>query len=111
MARAAEKSSQTLIVVHGNRYMEVFSNDRQAVKIVHVPFATTREGELLIEELLELRLPTFWSKIYRDGHLVDRDAIRDMKATDILKRDYDFAILRAFDRIAASNEKSEVGTC
>ena len=91
---------QTLIVLHGNRYVEVYSNERQAVKIVNVPFVYSTQGELLIEELLELRLPSVWSKVYRDGHLIDRDAIRDIKPTDIQKRDYEVSLLRSFNRIA-----------
>ena len=97
-------TTQTLIVLHGNRYFDVYSNERQAVKIVNVPFVHSAKGELLIEELLELRLPSVWSKVYRDGHLIDRDAIRDIKPTDIQKRDYEVSFLRSFNRIADGAE-------
>ena len=94
-------TTKTLIVLHGNRYVEVYSSERQSVKIVNVPFVQSAQGELLVEELLELRLPPVWSKVYRDGNLIDRDAIRDIKPTDIQKRDYDISVLKSFNRIAA----------
>lgn len=94
-------TTQTLIVLHGNRYIDVYSNEQHSVKIVNVPDMISREGELLIEELLTLRLPQYWSKVYRDGHLIDRDAIRDIKPTDLQKRDYEVSLLRSFNRIAA----------
>lgn len=93
-------TTQTLIVLHGNRYIEVYSSERQSTKIVNVPFVQSAKAELLIEELLELRLPHVWSKVYRDGNLIDRDAIRDIKPTDIQKRDYEVSLLRSFNRIA-----------
>ena len=100
MSTPKSSPTQTLIVLHGNRFIEVYSSERQSVKIVNVPFVHSAQGELLIEELLELRLPPVWSKVYRDGNLIDRDAIRDIKPTDIQKRDYEVSLLRSFNRIA-----------
>jgi hypothetical protein len=95
----ATTSGKTLIVVHGNRYVEVFSNERRQCKIVNVPEFTTAEGELLIEELLTLRLPHHWSKVYRDGYLVDRDAIKPLTVCDLEKRDNDIALVKTMNRI------------
>lgn len=100
MSTPKASQTKTLIVVHGNKYIDVYSNEEHAVKIVNVPDMISTEGALLIEELLTLRLPQYWSKVYSDGFLVNRDAIRDIKPTDIQKRDYEVSILRSFDRIA-----------
>lgn len=102
MSTSKSSQTKTLIVLHGNRYIEVYSSEQQSVKIVNVPDTISREGELLIEELLTLRLPQHWAKVYTDGLLVDRDAIRDIKPTDIQKRDYEVSLLRCFNRIADS---------
>lgn len=90
--------TKTLIVVHGNKYVDVFSNEEHAVKIVNVPDMISMEGELLIEELLTLRLPQHWAKVYSDGFLVNRDAIRDVSVVDIARRDNDLALIRTLNR-------------
>ncbi len=111
MATTALKSkSRILIVAYGTEYLEVFSDTRDAsVKIVNVPNFTSIKGELLIEELLTLRLPYTWSKVYRDGWLIDRDAIRDMQVDDICKRDEEIALIKTMNRIIESN--MEVKPC
>ena len=90
--------TKTLIVLHGNRYIDVYSSEQHAVKIVNVPDMISKEGELLIEELLTLRLPQYWSKVYVDGFLVNRDAIRDVSVVDIVRRDNDLALIRTLNR-------------
>lgn len=95
---------QTLIVIHGNRYIEVYSNERHPVKIVNVPDMKSVEGELLIEELLQLRLVPYWAKVYTDGYLVDRDAIKDMTVLDIVKRDNDIALVKTMNRIIGAEQ-------
>ena len=100
MSTPKASQTKTLIVVHGNKYIDVYSNKEHAIKTVNVPDMISREGKLLFEELLTLRLPQHWSKIYSNGFLVIRDAIRDIKPADIQKRDYEVSILRSFNRIA-----------
>ena len=92
-----------LIVAHGNEYIEVFADSRDAtVKIVNVPNYTSPIGELLIEQLLALRLPPVWAKVYREGSLLDRDTIRDVSPVDIAKRDNDISLIRTMNRIIAT---------
>jgi hypothetical protein len=98
-------NTKTLIVIHGNRYLEVFSNERSQVKIVNIPHMSSIAGELAIEELLTLRLPPYWAKVYSDGFLVDRDAIRDVSALDIAIRDNNVALIRTMNRHVAGNVK------
>lgn len=87
----------TLIIVHGNKYIDVYSSERHPVKIVNVPDMVSKEGELLIEELLTLRLPPYWSKVYSDGFLVDRDAIKDVSVSDLMVRDNNIALIRTMN--------------
>ena len=103
------QQARTLIVLHGNRYIEVFGSDRHPVKIVNVPDMRSIAGEILIEELLTLRLSPFWSKVYRDGYLIDRDAIRNMSVSDLVVRDHDNDLLKAMNSVIGSNEKHEAG--
>jgi len=99
-----------LIIAHGNEYIEVFSDTRDvAIKIVNVPNSTSIKGELLIEELLTLRLPPVWAKVYQDGRHLDGDAIRDVSPVDIVKRDGDIALLRTMNKIITQN--NEVRPC
>jgi len=89
-----------LIVVHGNEYIEVFCETRDAtVKIVNVPAMHTASGELVIEELLSVRLTQPWAKVHGEGYLIDRDAIRDIKVTDIIDRDEDCRLHSALSKI------------
>ena len=95
--------TKILIVAHGNEYVEVFSDSRDAtVKIVNVPAMHSIQGELLIEELLTLRLPYTWSEVYRNGFLIDRDAIKDISANDLVKRDNDLALIRTMNKIIST---------
>jgi hypothetical protein len=98
-------NTKTLIIIHGDKYLEVYSSERSQVKIVNVPNMTSIAGELLTEELLSLRLPPYWAKVYSDGFLVDRDAIRDVSAVDILLRDNNVALIRTMNRHVAGNVK------
>ncbi len=95
--------ARTLIVLHGNRYIEVFSSERHPVKIVNVPHMQSIEGDLLIEEMLQLRLTQYWAKVYTDGFLVDRDAIREVSVTDLFIRDNDIALVKTMNAIIAKN--------
>ena len=40
---------QTLIVLHGNRYIEVFTTDCHSTKIIAVPFMASAAGEICVK--------------------------------------------------------------
>ena len=97
----------TLIVLHGNRYIEVFASDRHPVKIVNVPDMRSIEGELQIEELLTLRLSPYWRQVYVDGILIDRDRIKNVSSADLSVREVDYAVHLTLDRILSDHAKHE----
>ena len=98
MPSTAKKSSQTLIVLHGNRYIEVFGSDRHPVKIIAVPFAETPKDEILIEELILQRLPPSWQDTYAECNLSDRDAIKPVEVIDLAVKDFDIDVLNTFKK-------------
>jgi hypothetical protein len=96
MAQAASKSN-VLIVVEGDRFLRVFGNPGVIVKTVQVPFYVSARGELLLEELIQQRLPHFWKKVYDDQELA-RHPIRNITADDIMARDIELAVFRTIER-------------
>jgi hypothetical protein len=96
MAQAASKSN-VLIVVEGDRFLRVFGNQEINVKTVQVPFCSSARGELLMEELIQQRLPNFWKKVY-DDRLIAMHPIRDIAVGDIVSRDMELAVLRTIER-------------
>jgi hypothetical protein len=102
MAQAANKTkskSHILIVVEGDRFIRVYSDDQQVdVKTVTVPFMLSQQGEILVDELLQQRLRGIWHQTYSEGHLVAMHPIRDLKPEDIVTRDLDMAVLRTIEK-------------
>ena len=60
MAQAADNTkskSRILIVVEGDRFIRVYSDDQHvSIKTVTVPFMLSQQGEILVDELLQQRL-------------------------------------------------------
>jgi hypothetical protein len=102
MAQAANKTkskSRILIVVEGDRFIRVYSDDQHAnIKTVTVPFMLSQQGEILVDELLQQRLRGIWHSTYCEGHLVAMHPIRDLTAEDIVTRDLDMAVLRTIEK-------------
>ena len=88
---------KTLVVVHGNRYLEVFSNERHSVKIVNVPNMTSIAGELETERLVNEMLPPMWRNVY-EGLLVDRDAIRDITPAELMGWNFELSMVQTLKR-------------
>lgn len=91
-------NTKTLIVIHGNRYLEVFSSERSQVKIVNVPNMTSIAGELETERLVLEMLPPMWRNVYEDGRLVDRDAIRDVTPAELMGWNFELSLVRTLNR-------------
>ena len=98
MAQAAEISTppQTLIVLYGNRYIEVFTSDRHSAKIIAVPFMESAAGEILIEKHILQSLPPNWQDTYAECNLSDRDAIKPTTVIDLMVKAYDIDVLTTF---------------
>ena len=92
-----KRKSNVLIVLEGNRFVRVFGDQDTNVKIVQVPFYFSAKGELLVEELLQQRLPHYWKQVL-DNRLIGMQRIRDISADDILARNMDLAVLKAIER-------------
>ena len=93
-------ATQTLIVIHGSRYIEVFTSDRHQVRILQVPFAATAAGEILVEEHILQSLPPNWKDTYAEFNLSDRDAIRDFTVLDLALHRFDKDVFSTLTRIA-----------
>ena len=91
---------QTLIVIHGNRYIEAFTSDRHSVKIVSVPFMESVDGEILIEEHILQSLPPNWQETYREFNLSDRDIIKEFTVLDLALHRFDKDVFSTLTRIA-----------
>ena len=104
---APNQQARTLIILHGQRYIQVFGSDRHPVKIVNVPDMRSIKGELLIEELFTLKLPPCWARVYSEGYLLDRDIIREVSVADLMARDNNLALIRCMNRIS----RNEVNLC
>jgi len=102
MAQAAENSSppQTLIVLHSNRYIEVFTSDRHSVKTIAVPFVESSAGEILVEEHILQSLQPSWRNVYSECNLSDRDAIKEFTVLDLALHRFDKDVFSTLTRIA-----------
>ncbi len=97
--RISQTPSSILIVASGNRFLEAYSTAPANLKFVNVPDMLSAEGELKTESLLSLRLSPFWQHVFQNGHLIGRHAIDDIRASDIIFRDFQIAFLRALASI------------
>ena len=91
---------QTLIVVHGNRYIEVFTSDRHNVKILTVPYIASAAGEILIEEHILQSLPPNWKGTYAECNLSYRDAIKEFTVLDLALHRFDMDVFSTLARIS-----------
>lgn len=91
--------SSVLIVIGSDKTIDVYSDGKVRCRIVRVPHTQQARGELLVEELLLLRLDSFWSRVYRYGKLIGSDIIKPFDARDIQLRDFDISISRSLDRV------------
>ena len=102
MAKAADNTkskSRILIVVEGDRFIRVYSDDQHAnIKTVTGPFMLSQQGEILVDELLQQRLLGIWQETYTEGHLVAMHPIRDTKPDDNLVRNLELAVLRTISK-------------
>ena len=87
---------QTLIVLHGNRYIEVFTTDCHSTKIIAVPFMASAAGEILVEEHILQSLQPSWRNVYSECNLSDRDAIKPTSVIDLMVKAYDIDVLTTF---------------
>lgn len=94
---------QTLIVLHGNRYIEAFTSDRHRVKIIAVPFMESAAGEILIEEHILQSLPPNWQETYREFNLSDRDVIKEFTVLDLAMHQNDKALHQTLNRLVGGN--------
>lgn len=90
--------AKTLIVLHGNRYVEVFASDQHACKILQVPFMESAAGEILTEQLILERLPHSWKETYAECNLADRDSIRDISVVDLMQQHFDLSVVQTLNR-------------
>lgn len=91
--------ASVLILLGSDKTIDVFSDGNDRCRIVRVPDTKQARGELLVEELLQLRLDHFWQRVYRDGYLIGSDVIKPFDARDIQLRDFDISISRSLDRV------------
>jgi hypothetical protein len=93
--------ASTLILVHGNRYVQAFGDDEGSrVRILNVPFFHGARCELMNEELIALQLEPHWSRVYREGCLLNQDAIRDLRMEDVARRIEELDFLKILNRMA-----------
>lgn len=101
---------QTLIVIHGSRYIEVFTSDSHQVRILQVPFMESAAGEILIEEHILQSLPPNWQETYCEFNLSDRDSIRDISVVDVAIKQTDIALHQVLNRHIGSGAESATVT-
>lgn len=103
MAAHTNKSPTTrvLIVCEGNKFLRAFADNDIQIRFANVPFFEQPEGEALVEQFLEQRLPHVWKQVLSDGKLVGIHPIRKTTAGDILLHDFDIEISKCFDRVQA----------
>ena len=93
---------QTLIVLHGNRYIEVFTTDCHSTKIIAVPFMESAAGEILIEEHILQSLQPSWRNVYSECNLSDRDAIKNYTVIDLATDRNNAALHKTLNLIAGT---------
>jgi len=88
-----------LIVVEGNRFLRAFADKDVQIRFVETPFLESQEGERLVEEYLELRLPHYWKRVFTEGRPVGIHPIRPTTAGSIALREFDIEFSRCLDRV------------
>lgn len=98
--------AKVLILVHSDKFIEAFSSDRNVdIHFHHAPEAATSDkAEILSERLIEVSLPTFWSRIFTQGYRIGLFAIRKKTVLDELTRSVGIAFCRGLDEASSSGK-------
>ena len=98
--------AKVLIVIYGDKFIEAFSSDRNVdLYFHHAPEAATSDkAEILSERLIEVSLPTFWSRIFTQGYRIGLFAIRKKTVLDELTRSIGLAFGRGLDEASSSGK-------
>lgn len=98
--------AKVLIVIHSDKFIEAFSSDRNVdIHFHHAPEAATSDkAEVLSERLIEVSLPTFWSRIFTQGYRIGLFAIRKKTVLDELTRFIGLAVCRGLGEASSSRK-------
>ena len=95
------KRQAVVVAAHPDGFVEIFANQNIDVRIVRIPVAHTRAGEILAEQCAELMLPRRYRDLWRRDHLRAVGTIPPLTAQAAL------ASLVAKDCVAALSQFSE----
>ena len=92
------KRQAVVVVAHVDGFVEIFANQNIDVRIVRIPVAHTRAGEILAEQCAELMLPRRYRDLWRRDHLRAVGTAKPLTAQAALDS------LAAKDCVAALNQ-------
>ena len=98
--------AKVLIVIHGDKFIEAFSDTRNIdIRFHHAPEVTSSEAEILCEQLIEELLPPFWLRIFQ-GYRIGLFAIRPKTVLDALSGFISTSICRGLNAVSSGKDAS-----
>lgn len=98
----ANERGHMLIVIHGDGWCEVFSDNRTRVEIVEValdgPGAAGSDVHLKCEEYAANELPSVWRRVWAKGRLVTQFLVRRKTFDDLVRQEVNRTILHEASR-------------
>ena len=95
----ANERGHLLIVIHGDGWCEVFSDNRTRVETVEValdgPGAAGSDVHQKCKEYAANELPSVWRRVWASGRLVTHFLVRPKTFNDLVRQEVDRAILYA----------------
>jgi hypothetical protein len=99
-----------LIVLHGDGYVQAFSEKHIDVRIAVCPYMESPEGEILAEEFLELSLPWRYRELYWPGNLRAMGIACEARPSEIAYADWQLEMIQTLDRVANDGGERRVWT-
>lgn len=97
-------AGRVLVVVHPDRWIEVFGGRSLDVAIVQMPTTTCAVNGLLAENLIELSMPERFRQIYWPNNLRAMQFVEEITAAKLLKRSADMTLLAAYEKLERANK-------
>jgi hypothetical protein len=90
--------TKALVVCGGNGAIDVHSKDQHLdIEFFQVPSIEGKDAEIALERFIEVSLPTYWSRIYREGKRIALFTAKPLTLIDAARNQLAIAFCRAVD--------------
>ena len=90
--------TKAIVVCGGNGAIDVYSEDRHLdVEFFQSPAVEGKDAEIALERFIEVSLPGYWSRIYREGKRIALFTVKPLTLIDAARNQLAIAFCKAVD--------------